>query len=369
MSQLEIIFYYIPVLFCFFAAGALLIKQGKQLAQKYLCGFLVVMGMLLLTGTLRDVFVQSPAGNNILYFFSVLFNILCAILVLFYFVSLMQPQRLTRRYFLVFGILVLLYMFVMCIPELLEHTASRSISAKNFDTVLRLLGVACDISIEIYTITTVTVMYYRHRRFIRENYSYEEGINFRWVFISNGILIWAAISGWIWGIKGNADYSIFFNLNILIIVWIVFLLGYKKRQVPLPKIIDNSEKAEEALSFVAPPARQVRTKEALMNYFDKEKPYLNSSLSLVDIATAIDSKPAYLSRLINNEFNTNFYTFVNNCRLDYAILLMQEQKKDLIIKNLYLDAGFKSRSVFYRLFRERTGFSPKGFLAKQDEMR
>ncbi len=361
MTNLEIIFYYVPVLFCFFVAVALLIKPEKQLAQKYLCGLFAILGSLLFLGTLKDIFIQDTKLDHIIYFINVLFNILCAISVLFYFVALMQPQKLTHKYILFFGALTFFYTLVMCIPELFDRAPFITVTKENFNLLLRLLGALCEISLEIYTITTVTAMYFRHRRFIRENYSYEEDINFRWVFISNGVLVLAAVGSWIWTLKGNTNYSLFFNLNVLIAAWVVFVLGYKNRQIPLPEKTESKLKADEHISVVGPSSRQIQTREALLSYFEKERPYLNPSLSLTDVADAISSKPSYLSRLINQEFNVNFYAFVNNCRLDYAILLMREQKKNLIIKNLYMDAGFKSRSVFYRFFHERTGLSPKVF--------
>ncbi len=358
MNNLELFFYYFPIAFCFLSAATLLLNRKKQLPHRYLAGFFTILGCLLLSGTIKDVAALDIKIDAIIYFFNVLLNIFCAISVLFYFIVLMQPQKLTRRYIFFFAGLSIFYMIVMSF----EFLGTYHKMEEQINVFFRLLGVACEVSLEIYTITTVTRMYFRHRKFIQENYSYEEEINFRWVFVSNGALILLAISGAVWNAKGNSDNSIFFNLIVFAASFIVFLLGYKNVNIPVYQEIISEDKADDNISVIIPSSRQIRTKETLISYFEKEKPYLNSSLSLNDIAIAINCKPAYLSRLLKKEFNVNFYTFVNNYRLDYAILLIKDDK-NLIIKNLYLDTGFKSRSVFYRLFRERTGASPKEYLS------
>jgi AraC-like DNA-binding protein len=67
--------------------------------------------------------------------------------------------------------------------------------------------------------------------------------------------------------------------------------------------------------------------------------------------------------VINKEFDMNFYTFVNRFRTDCAVSFIEQDKKNLKIDALYRQAGFKSKSVFYKYFREKTGKTPQEYKA------
>ena len=105
-------------------------------------------------------------------------------------------------------------------------------------------------------------------------------------------------------------------------------------------------------------------KEDLYKYFESSKPYLNPKLSLADVACTLKVNPTYLSRLINNELDMHFYSFVNQYRIGYALSLIRQSDYKIKVSTLYTTAGFKSRSVFYKQFQEKTGCTPKEYIRK-----
>ena len=97
----------------------------------------------------------------------------------------------------------------------------------------------------------------------------------------------------------------------------------------------------------------------LINLFENEKLFLQSSLSLKDVATRIGTNRSYLSAYLNRIKDTTFYDFVNNYRLYYALQLLHDTDKKVI--DICNESGFNSFATFARVFKKRYGYSPKNF--------
>ena len=87
---------------------------------------------------------------------------------------------------------------------------------------------------------------------------------------------------------------------------------------------------------------------------DEEKIFLQPDLSLDNIAAKLNSNRTYISHLINDEFNCNFYEFINRKRIEYA--------KSLIIQNpnytqeqIAHMSGFTHASTFSLSFKKQSG--------------
>lgn len=93
----------------------------------------------------------------------------------------------------------------------------------------------------------------------------------------------------------------------------------------------------------------------------EDKIYKNPELTLSELAQKVDA-PAYLvSKVISTTMKTNFFTLINNFRIE-------EVKKELIIRNgkgimeIAYESGFNSKSTFYEVFKKSTGLSPSEFI-------
>lgn len=96
---------------------------------------------------------------------------------------------------------------------------------------------------------------------------------------------------------------------------------------------------------------------SLMDYFEREKPYLNPNVKIVDIADNLDTNKAYLSRIINSYFKKNFSQFINWYRIRDAM--------DQFVRNPGIDigtmadmSGFQSMTTFNTAFTRYTGMTP-----------
>jgi AraC-like DNA-binding protein len=74
---------------------------------------------------------------------------------------------------------------------------------------------------------------------------------------------------------------------------------------------------------------------------------------------------AFFSRttvILNTHYHKNFYTYVNNFRIDYCKALLKNPKKQhLSIEGIAFEGGFGSKSTFNTLFKKQTGMTPTQF--------
>jgi AraC-like DNA-binding protein len=88
----------------------------------------------------------------------------------------------------------------------------------------------------------------------------------------------------------------------------------------------------------------------------------DSLLNLRSLSRAINEKAHYVSQVINQDLDTNFYELVNRHRIARAKQLLLA-RQDRTILEIALAVGFNSKSTFNTAFRRLTGVTPSGFRA------
>jgi len=97
--------------------------------------------------------------------------------------------------------------------------------------------------------------------------------------------------------------------------------------------------------------------ENLMEYLEKEKPYLNPNIKIIDVADCLKTNKSYLSRIINSHFKKNFSQFINWYRVrDSMDLYMKDPTID--ISTMASKSGFQSMTTFNTAFTRYTGMTP-----------
>ena len=99
----------------------------------------------------------------------------------------------------------------------------------------------------------------------------------------------------------------------------------------------------------------------VMLYMSEEKPYLDPSFCMNDLAGKVYSNKLYLSRTINILSGRNFRQFVNYHRIQYAIALFKKDPK-LKIGEVWEMSGFNSGVSFNMAFKVNTGKTPSEWL-------
>ena len=97
--------------------------------------------------------------------------------------------------------------------------------------------------------------------------------------------------------------------------------------------------------------------DKVLAFFSKGEPFLNSYMSIVDVAQAVGTNKVYVARAVKVYSGKNFCQFVNAYRIDYAIEL-NKREPDLKVNDLAYRSGFNSPTAFSIAFKIAKGVPP-----------
>ncbi len=99
--------------------------------------------------------------------------------------------------------------------------------------------------------------------------------------------------------------------------------------------------------------------KSLEEYMRLEKPFLDPDLSIVNISEKLNIPKHYLTEIINRMMDKNFYTYINEFRVDEVKQkIADESYREHSIIRIAYDSGFNSKSVFNRIFKQITSLTP-----------
>ena len=102
--------------------------------------------------------------------------------------------------------------------------------------------------------------------------------------------------------------------------------------------------------------------KSILHQLEEEELYKNADLSLQDLASAIGSNNRYVSEAINHVSNAGFYDLVNRYRVDHALRILSNYKKDEISTFEIMErSGFRNSATFYRVFKKEIGMTPSQY--------
>jgi len=105
----------------------------------------------------------------------------------------------------------------------------------------------------------------------------------------------------------------------------------------------------------------------IISYIEETKPYLNSTLTLQNLAEEIRISKNRVSELLNSSLGSSFYDVINEYRVKEVIRLINEGKHEQHTL-LYLaeKSGFHSKTTFNRSFKKTTGKTPSQYVQDFD---
>ncbi|HCB1767085.1 helix-turn-helix domain-containing protein [Citrobacter braakii] len=111
----------------------------------------------------------------------------------------------------------------------------------------------------------------------------------------------------------------------------------------------------------APQLRGAEQVDKVAEFMHRNQPFLDSTLSLSQLAHQLKLSPHDLSAIINNGFQQNFFTFISEYRIEHAkkLLAMPEDKRTIL--DIMYSSGFNSKSVFNTAFKKQTGLTPSEY--------
>ena len=218
----------------------------------------------------------------------------------------------------------------------------------------------------VYSILTIKVIS-NYKIELKNLFSSIEKIKLTWLQLLTGgfILIWGtAFIDFILRVGGiGSFYS--YSLSIVLLFIFANMIVYKGLKHPEIFVGINNSKTNGK-----PPideTKHLKYREQLDYIMTNEKPYLNPTLSLSDLADKISIPSRYLSHIINTSYEQNFFDFINSYRIKESqrLLLDENHKKKTILEVLYA-VGFNSKSSFNSAFKKHTRKTPTQFKNKNE---
>ncbi|MCL9805716.1 helix-turn-helix domain-containing protein [Flavobacterium amniphilum] len=141
-----------------------------------------------------------------------------------------------------------------------------------------------------------------------------------------------------------------------------FLYNGNKNSIKL-----NEEEETLSKTFELSYSKSKEYKEKIELLIHDKKVFLIKNYLLTDMSNDLDIPLHHLSYVINNEFGTNYTSFINKCRIDYIIEHRYDPEwAQFSLEGIGNEAGFNSRNTFFKAFKIATGKTPSEYFKKKE---
>ncbi|MDH6209814.1 MULTISPECIES: helix-turn-helix domain-containing protein [Chryseobacterium] len=187
--------------------------------------------------------------------------------------------------------------------------------------------------------------------------------------------------------KTNSYSKLLIFICLAIIVALGIVMYYRiRKQRNIQKNYDDllirleeNIHAEETIALVKPEVVDSGDKnikfdnsivEKLLNdihTFENKQGYLEQGITLKKLAEQFKTNTSYLSQVINEYKGSNFNTYINVLRINFATQKIYHDKewRKYSIEHIASAAGFSNRQSFSNIFLEQNGIRPADFIKKR----
>ncbi len=351
------------------------LKKGNRLNQLLLSAFLFANAMYL-AGYLLFAFFEyiMPVGVHF-FFIGTAFGFLFGPLLFLYTSSLTKDNfQLKKRDFL-HAIPFLVYNILYAVFFHFEPASLKIRMLQQGIILPHSLGfwvsLLMNIQILIYmTVTLFLVISYSRR--IKSLYSMINHLELGWL----ELVLYAFLFMWLIDFTQfllrstsgiSQELSGYLTLTSITINFVFAnLVIYKGLKQPLQFFgIEKELPKSKSDRSVLPAEESEKYLEKLVSYMASEKPYLTSTLTLKELSDKLEMNPRFLSKIIHEKRNQNFFDFINGYRIDDAkMILSNPAKRKMTILEVLYGVGFNSKSVFNTTFKKCTGVTPSQYRKK-----
>lgn len=169
--------------------------------------------------------------------------------------------------------------------------------------------------------------------------------------------------------------SVYFTL--LILYYYLKFFEIKKKHEFMESFAESKEENSETTSLDQNYAMVIDTQndnrsnvlyQRIIQCFENDKPYKNPEFSTRILAELLDSNTTYISVALNKIGDKKFNQLVNEYRINQVKEeLHLDKNRKFTIEYIYTNAGFSSQSIFNRIFKEQTGFTPSEYIENLSE--
>lgn len=228
------------------------------------------------------------------------------------------------------------------------------------------------ISIALTIVTTIYLVFIYMKRMIRVNLLFLDYIMDNYSYIEQSLIRYknGVILGVLFAIISflGALLMIFYYSIPIVIIYVVYQLLYLYRVLYIIFNFTTYEKTESEVTvyfsnflaetnikefnlfFPSDPEillddKHEELRKRLIVYFEESRPYISKRLIMNDVARDLNTNRTYISKIINTDFDTTFFNFVNVFRIEEAKKQI-EATSSYSLKAIADNCGFSSYTTF-----------------------
>lgn len=356
-----------------FAALLIVTKKQKQMADTILTLWLLLMVIFMGLTLLKIEFPNSGWGR--LQLFPFFFTV-----GPFLFVYVRTLGK--RAPFLEFldGVHILPFVIFSVTAVTMDSTVDEHVlSGNSFQPNMLIYSISALISVAVYIFLTIRTLNL-HRTNLLDHFSYSSPeISLNWLrgvaVLFTATIVLTLISALLNVATADSTLNpgIFMFLGFTIFAFAVSFFGIRQGAIFAAESMGNAEtEANEADAEKKTTTRYERSglrpelaekyRLALLDYMETEKPFLRRELTIQDVAADLGIAQHHLTQTINEHLDKNFYTLVNEYRVEEVKQRLKDPKyAHLTVLAIANDAGFNSKSSFNMTFKKYVGMTPSAF--------
>ena len=364
---MEVIFV-IGATLAFFLAFLVFSKKNKTTGDYILGSYLTIFGLYFTILYLESINIEN-LGVAIIMGFNI--PLLIGPFMFLYALVMVKTNNKFKAVYCLHGLPYLLFSLhqILFFYRIIDYDEKTHLFKISFYLVLN----------AIYVIWALFILK-KHKTKLEDNFSYTKDIDLVWLkFVVAGF-------GAFWGvvlilhlfdrypIKAISPLGYIIYLVLTFYIFFLGYFGFKQQAIYRGKQIDislgdnvvpinkNGKRERYKRSALKEKEAEVCL-ENLLDYFEKEKPYLNGQLNLADLSEYLNISVHHLSQIINEQLGKNFFDFVNEYRVqEVKTRLSNPEHKQYTLLSIAYDSGFNSKSCFNSAFKKVTGFTPSQYL-------
>ena len=206
-----------------------------------------------------------------------------------------------------------------------------------------------------------------YKLWLHENYAAPELDAFGWLHRLIRVLLvmlafWLVLTVIDVAFMGYRLEFIYFYPYYIIIAYLSYFIGYAGYFRP-QTIILTEKKRNATTKEVLDKDRLNKVVAQLTLVMQQDQLFLNQVLKASDVAGKLDISVQALSYALNQGLGLSFNDYVNQLRIAHVKERLASQDLAwMSLMGIARESGFNSESSFYRIFKQQTGMTPKGYV-------
>lgn len=182
--------------------------------------------------------------------------------------------------------------------------------------------------------------------------------------------------------KNNFKYSVAVSV-VIILILLVFLFRFsrlkKKNEAKFKMLLEKintennvgsvSDDVKDEVQEANPSDINETIKRQILeglNKLEEQEYFLRQDCNSYNVAKKIKKYTSYLSKVVNSHYQKNFNAYINDLRINYAVLKLKNDNRfrKFSIQSIAEEVGYKSADSFTKYFKKQTGLNPSFYIKK-----